>query len=172
MPEKEAGILPVSGAGGDLLTGSGHCGHGARCLPENLGAMVAQSRFRVQDCRMRKTSALIWQDAQHQVLFEILDLIKLPSADREVLCRLKDYADNHFALEEQYMRELNFPGRVEHMQAHARFRREIAELLEGGDALDDQFREIIATFLTQWLTLHVFGIDKVLEEFILQSPAK
>jgi hemerythrin len=121
---------------------------------------------------MRKTSALIWQDAQHQVLFEILDLIKQPNADREVLCRLKDYTENHFALEEQYMRELNFQGRVEHMQAHARFRREIAELLEGGEDLDDQFREIIATFLTQWLTLHVFGIDKELEEFILQSDAK
>jgi hemerythrin len=121
---------------------------------------------------MRKTSALIWQDAQHQVLFEILDLIKLPNADREVLCRLKDYADSHFAMEEQYMRELDFPGRVEHMQAHARFRREIAELVDGGEELDDLFREIVATFLTQWLTLHVFGIDKVLEEFILQSPAK
>lgn len=121
---------------------------------------------------MRKTSALIWQDAQHQVLFEILDLIKQPNADREVLCRLQDYADNHFAMEEQYMRELDFPGRIEHMQAHARFRKEIAKLLEGGEELDDLFREIIATFLTQWLTLHVFGIDKVLEEFILQSPAK
>jgi hemerythrin len=121
---------------------------------------------------MRKTSDLIWQDAQHQVLFEILDLIKLPGADRKLLCRLQDYADNHFAMEERYMRELDFPGRVEHMRAHARFRREIAKLLEGSEELDEPFREIIATFLTQWLTLHVFGIDKVLEEFILQSPAK
>jgi len=121
---------------------------------------------------MRKTSALIWQDAQHQVLFEILDLLKLPNADRELLFRLKAYADNHFAMEEQYMRELDFPGRIEHMRAHARFRKEIAELLDGGEELDDSFREIIATFLTQWLTLHVFGLDKLLEEFILQSPAK
>ena len=121
---------------------------------------------------MRKTSALIWQDAQHQVLFEILDHIKQPNADREILFRLKDYTDNHFAMEEQYMRELDFPGRIEHMQAHARFRREIVGLLDGGEELDDSFREIIATFLTQWLMLHVFGIDKVLEEFILQSPAK
>jgi hemerythrin len=34
------------------------------------------------------------------------------------------------------------------------------------EAWDDQFREIIATFLTEWLTRHVFGIDKELETFI------
>ncbi|MDH4041785.1 MAG: hemerythrin family protein [Gammaproteobacteria bacterium] len=121
---------------------------------------------------MRKTSALIWQDAQHQVLFEILDLIKEPTADREVFFRLKDYTENHFALEEHYMRELDFPGRIEHMQAHARFRKEISELLEAEGELDDIFRDIIATFLTEWLTRHVFGIDKELEAFILQSSAK
>jgi len=121
---------------------------------------------------MRKTSDIIWQDAQHQVLFEILDLIKQPDSDQEVLRRLEDYTENHFALEEQYMRELDYPGRIEHMQAHARFRREITELLRGGVELDAMFRDIIATFLTEWLTRHVFGIDKKLEEFILESPVK
>ena len=121
---------------------------------------------------MRKTSQIIWQDAQHQVLFEILDLITEPTADRQLLCRLKDYTENHFALEEHYMRELDYPGRIEHMQAHARFRKEIATLLQEGQEPDALFWEIIATFLTEWLTRHVFGIDKELEEFILQSPAK
>jgi hemerythrin len=44
--------------------------------------------------------------------------------------------------------------------------------LEKGENPDDMFREIIATFLTEWLTRHVFGIDKELEAFILQSSAK
>jgi hemerythrin len=121
---------------------------------------------------MRKTSDIIWQDAQHQVLFEILDLIKQPESDREVLHRLEDYTRNHFALEEEYMRELDYPGRIEHMRAHVRFRREIEALLEGEAELDAQFRDIIATFLGEWLKRHVFGIDKKLEEFILQSAAK
>ena len=38
---------------------------------------------------MRKTSELIWQDAQHQKLFEILDLLKEEAADREVVLRLQ-----------------------------------------------------------------------------------
>ena len=121
---------------------------------------------------MRKTSEIIWQDAQHQVLFEILDLLKEPTADRQVLCRLEDYTDYHFSLEEQYMLELGYPGRREHIQAHERFRKEITQLLQGEEEPDAVFREIIATFLTEWLTRHVFGIDKELEDFIMESPAK
>jgi hemerythrin len=121
---------------------------------------------------MRKTSDVIWQDAQHQVLFEILDLIKQPGADNHVLYKLKDYIETHFALEEQYMVRLDFPGRDVHIQAHDRFREEIEQLVVRGENPDDMFREIIATFLTEWLTRHVFGIDKELEAFILQSSAK
>jgi hemerythrin len=133
---------------------------------------MAKKRFQVQDYTMRKTSEIIWQDAQHQVLFEILDLIKNPGSDSQVLYRLKDYTETHFALEEQYMVQLGFPGRDEHVQAHDRFRQEIEQLVGEGDELDAVFREIIATFLTEWLTRHVFGIDKQLEDFILQSTAK
>jgi hemerythrin len=133
---------------------------------------VAKPAFQVQAYSMRKTSDIIWQDAQHQVLFEILDLLKQPAADREVLCRLEEYTRNHFELEEQYMRELGFPGLEAHERAHQRFRQEISKLLEEGQELDAVFREIISTFLTEWLTRHVFGIDKELERFILQAPAK
>ncbi len=121
---------------------------------------------------MRKTSDVIWQDAQHQVLFEILDLIKQPGADSHVLFKLSEYTETHFSLEEQYMVKLDFPGQDAHVRAHDRFREEIEQLLEKGENPDDMFREIIATFLTEWLTRHVFGIDKELEAFILQSSAK
>jgi len=133
---------------------------------------MANSRFWVQAGVMRKTSDVIWQDVQHQVLFEILDLIKQPGADSQVLYRLRDYTETHFALEEHYMVQLDFPGRDVHVQAHDRFREEIEQLVGKGEDPDDMFREIIATFLTEWLTRHVFGIDKELEVFILQSGAK
>ena len=121
---------------------------------------------------MRKTSELIWQDAQHQVLFEILDLIKDSGTGSEVLHKLRDYTENHFSLEEKYMAELDFPGREAHIRSHNRFREEIEILVQDGRDPDPMFREIIATFLTEWLTRHVFGIDKELEEFILKSSVK
>jgi hemerythrin len=120
---------------------------------------------------MRKTSEIIWQDAQHQVLFEILDLIKEPGADSRVLEKLRDYSENHFALEEKYMEELDYPGRAEHIESHDRFRREIDQLLGSGDP-DPAFMDLVAIFLTEWLKRHVFGVDKALEEFILQADAK
>jgi len=121
---------------------------------------------------MRKTSDIIWQDAQHQVLFDILDMIKEPGSDRMVIEKLRDYTENHFSLEEQYMLQIEYPGRDEHVQAHDLFRREIENLLGDQQHHDALFMEIIATFLTEWLTRHVFGIDKLLEDFILQSDVK
>ncbi len=121
---------------------------------------------------MRKTSDILWQDAQHQVLFEILDLIRDPEAEEGIIRRLREYTENHFALEERYMAELDYPGREAHVQAHDQFRQEIDKLLEESDEHDAQFREIIGTFLTEWLTRHVFGIDKELEAFLLTAPRR
>ncbi len=119
---------------------------------------------------MRKTSDIIWQDTQHQVLFDVLELIKDPDSDLEVVLKLRDYTENHFTLEERYMEELEYPGLAEHVESHNRFRQEIEELM--GQELDPEFRDLVATFLTEWLTRHVFGIDKQLEEFILASGAR
>ena len=41
---------------------------------------------------MQKTSDIIWQDTQHQVLFELIDKIKGIPFDPEILVRLKLYA--------------------------------------------------------------------------------
>lgn len=121
---------------------------------------------------MRKTSEIIWQDAQHQVLFDILDLVREPESDQLVLEKLRDYTENHFALEELYMLHLGYPGRDEHIRAHDRFRDEIGKLVNTGQRHDALFMDVIATFLTEWLTRHVFGVDKKLEDYILRSNVK
>lgn len=120
---------------------------------------------------MRKTSDIIWQDAQHQTLFHTLELIKQPASGRQVITRLDEYTENHFVLEEQYMLKLDYPGREEHVKAHDSFRGEVRQLLLGDDP-DELFREVIATYLKEWLVRHVFGIDKDLEAFILSSDVK
>ena len=121
---------------------------------------------------MRKTSDILWQDAQHQVLFDILDRISEPGPNAGILDRLREYTETHFSLEEVYMLELGYPGRKAHVQAHDKFREEIDRLLEQNEEHDAQFMKIISVFLTEWLTRHVFGIDKKLERYILDSAAK
>ncbi|PLW70755.1 hemerythrin family protein [Pseudohalioglobus lutimaris] len=120
---------------------------------------------------MRKTSDLIWQDAQHQVLFEILDLIGQPDSGSAVVLQLQQYAETHFTLEEQYMEMLSYPGIDAHRRAHDEFREEIATL-PCADDFDVAFRQVVSTYLTEWLKRHVFGIDKELESFILESSFK
>lgn len=121
---------------------------------------------------MRKTSELIWQDKQHQVLFELIDQISLENASDEIFTRLTDYAESHFSLEEEYMARLKYPGMQEHIEAHNKFRRELNEMIADQHNYDEILRKSLSLFLTEWLKLHVFGIDKKLEQFILESEFK
>ena len=121
---------------------------------------------------MRKTSDIIWQDKQHQVLFEILDLVGQPDTGTEILQKLRFYTENHFAIEEEYMAVLGYPHREAHIKAHDQFRIEMDSMVNNHQEHDQVFMQIISTFLTEWLTRHVFGIDKKLEDFILAAQEK
>ena len=121
---------------------------------------------------MRKTSELIWQDTQHQVLFQILDDIAEPGSGAEVLERLRMYTETHFSLEEQYMEQLDYPAKDAHRRAHDRFREEIYQLLALGQTHDQAYMDLVSVFLSEWLTRHVFGTDKELEAFILKADAR
>lgn len=121
---------------------------------------------------MIKTSDLIWQDTQHQILFDLIDQIKVEPFDRNILDKLHLYAEHHFILEEAYMTELNYPQTEAHVRAHNRFREELGLLVGTQDDMDSVLREAVSDFLTKWLKLHVFGIDRYFEAFVLESKAK
>ena len=121
---------------------------------------------------MQKTSDLIWQDAQHQMLFELIEQLASDEADYVIIDRLAEYAENHFLLEEVYMEKLNYPGRDAHIEAHNKFRTELTELALNQHEYNQELRKSLSIFLTEWLRLHVLGIDKELEAFILSSSSK
>ena len=121
---------------------------------------------------MQKTSDVIWQDTQHQVLFELIDRIKETPFDPDILVRLKLYAEHHFVLEEVYMEKLEYPHRDEHLRAHDRFREELEAMLETDPSMHESLQISLSDFLYKWLRLHVLGIDKQLEDFVLKSKSK
>ena len=121
---------------------------------------------------MQKTSDIIWQDTQHQVLFELIDKIKEVPFDPDILIRLKLYAEHHFILEEAYMRELDYPHANDHLNAHDRFREELEALLETDPTVSQALQNSLSDFLYEWLKLHVLGIDKQLEDFVMKSNSK
>ena len=126
----------------------------------------------VRGGRVRKTSDVLWQDVQHQVLFDLLDEIGRTDSAPTVLEQLGLYTESHFALEETYMTRLDYPGVEEHLRAHDQFRAELAQMLVPPLAHDQVSRELISTFLTEWLKRHVFGIDKKLEIFLLEAGVR
>ena len=121
---------------------------------------------------MQKTSDLIWQDTQHQMLFTLIERIKVVPFDPEILVQLKIYAEHHFVLEEAYMRTLEFPGIEAHIHAHDRFREELEAMMETDPSMHESLQISLSDFLYKWLKLHVLGIDKELEAFILESESK
>ena len=123
------------------------------------------------DAWMKKTSELIWQDAQHQKLFEIIDSLKT-NPERSALDKLTDYVEQHFVLEEEYMAQLNFPGIDKHIQAHRNFEKKIEKMVVEQVIFDDKFASKLSDFLSLWLNNHILTIDKELEDFILKSDQK
>lgn len=121
---------------------------------------------------MMKTSELIWQDAQHQTLFRLLDDLRREEFDCSVIHQLRLYADHHFCLEEAYMQELKYPKMMQHIQAHNRFREELGQLSRDPDNLSHQIRTSLSQFLEEWLKRHIFGVDKEFEAFVLASSRK
>lgn len=118
------------------------------------------------------TSELIWQDQQHQILFELIDEIKADHVDVSTFTRLIDYAEHHFSLEESYMQALEYPDYDAHLAAHNKFRRELVGMLDDHHNYDSALRDMLANFLAEWLKRHIFGVDKKLEAFILISKRK
>lgn len=118
------------------------------------------------------SSQLIWQNKQHEVLFELIDRIKQNDSSADIFRTLIDYAENHFAVEEAYMLQLDYPAAAAHFEAHARFRAELQCLIEDTNEYDDNANRSLAVFLKEWLRRHIFGLDKQLEQFIIDSPNK
>jgi hemerythrin len=119
-----------------------------------------------------ETSKLIWQDNQHQQLLVMIEQINASGIDSRIFERLTDYADNHFMLEEAYMKRSQYPHTQEHIRAHDSFRSRLMQMAADNSSYDDGVREMLALFLREWLMRHIMGVDKKLEQFILDSDLK
>ena len=121
---------------------------------------------------MYKTSDLIWQDSQHQILFQLIEQIREVPFDPEIIVKLRLYAESHFTLEEIYMEKLSYPDAESHRSAHNRFREELEALSEIEADSSKELQDALSSFLHKWLKMHVLGIDKKLEDFVMKSDAK
>jgi hemerythrin len=106
-------------------------------------------------------------DIQHRGLFDIIS--KLSATRRfetegryflAMLHQLVDYTKIHFATEERYMREAQYPKLVEHQQEHTVFITELMKLLHEFEKKEPDIQQKILNYLKVWYMEHIMGTDR------------
>ncbi|MFW5836446.1 MAG: bacteriohemerythrin [Desulfovibrionaceae bacterium] len=106
-------------------------------------------------------------DAQHKSLISMindLDEQLHGGAAQPVLAdlvdRLKNYAQEHFASEEQILEQADYPELLEHQREHIDFIRRVSQFdkdcRSGACSLNDD----VLAFLKTWLVEHIMGTDQ------------
>lgn len=119
-------------------------------------------------------------DAQHQELFRRAERLvsALRAGDRGEVGRLvrylQSYAVEHFAAEERFMHEIDFPGLDGHRAVHLAFREELATMVaeyerKGASPL---VALTLHNWLSDWLRRHVSGLDVEIGRFAAAKRAR
>lgn len=91
---------------------------------------------------------------------------------RELLQKLEEYADQHFAHEEAYMQEINDPQLILQRAQHRIFREHIEQFLmkniDEEEDLQGALEEIIH-FLAGWWYHHIIGSDAMIGKLLSQK---
>lgn len=105
-------------------------------------------------------------DSHHQQLFSVLNSVYenvmnnseldgvLPKIDE-----LSEYTKYHFLAEEQYMKEINFPGAEEHIAKHREFTHKIEALRGSYHNNDLEVAKELIVVIGEWLLQHVLKDD-------------
>ncbi len=117
-------------------------------------------------------------DQQHRELLDLVDELEAAEGESQdalfrVLDHVMDFTVTHFSREEDLMAEVGYPSpaREEMIEQHREFvayaRLRFIEFRDG---------ELVSVmplqaFLVGWLTLHEFGLDRMLADFIRSQDA-
>jgi len=119
-------------------------------------------------------------DTQHQewiAIYNKLDQDLLTggcgglAAAADALQAMQDYANYHFRLEEQYMKEINYPDLVAHKRLHTDFDDQLygyGRQLRSGQLV---LRSELLSILKDWLLQHIIHEDRKYCTFASQSQS-
>ncbi len=106
-------------------------------------------------------------DAEHQAFFGFVSELEQAVADGkggdvlgEIVLRLLEYVQTHFAYEERLLAEAGYQGLERHRTVHSEFSKRVLELrrrVVTGDALALDRRALL--FLRNWWVQHVQKVD-------------
>lgn len=114
-------------------------------------------------------------DAQHRKLVEmlgnLLEEMKKGQGKAVLTKTIEDmlnYAKEHFATEEKYMKLYNYPDSLKHKKEHERFVEASKSFYE--NYVNGSLTAIdLMNFLKNWLVEHILGSDKRLGKFVCEA---
>ncbi|MCX6121099.1 MAG: hemerythrin family protein [Ignavibacteriales bacterium] len=118
-------------------------------------------------------------DAQHQNLLNIINTLLIGQQDEynaikmsEMISSLIHHAYVHFATEERYLAQSNFPDIKTHVLEHVGFIMKTLELsLKVKEGTNDNRLELLR-YLKGWYSSHVLGSDRLLIPYITTERIK
>ncbi len=121
-------------------------------------------------------TGILWQDFQHQKLFDLLDTLKKSRNDGNgtntvtyAISFLAMYVNDHFSLEESYMREYNYPDVDYHVQEHGEFIARFRELRNKYTEHTEDTIDILVSTISEWIKTHITHNDINLGKFIVSK---
>ncbi len=115
-------------------------------------------------------------DAQHKQLVDIINdlgsamaLGQSHSAMKSILGRLGEYAVDHFAFEENLIRQAGYPDLEGHIKVHKSLLKKFGEIAEEFDGGNPMASAQTLAFLQDWLLNHIQKVDKKYTSCVLSS---
>lgn len=127
----------------------------------------------VFDFSDRYRTGIDFIDAEHETLFDIIRetdeiihnefLADKYDSIMNILYKLKDYTQKHFADEEEYMKSINYEGLWSQKLAHEAFVDRLAGInLDEVDDNQQEYLDELIMFLLNWLINHIMMSDKLI----------
>lgn len=114
-------------------------------------------------------------DDQHKVLigmlnelFEAMHMGDSKAIVRPILEKMVAYAKTHFATEEKYFKQFDYPEVLAHVSEHKEFIAHVNKFIRDYKANKVGLSLDIMNFLKQWLASHILGSDKKYAAFFNQ----
>lgn len=116
-------------------------------------------------------------DEQHRHWIEIINKLHDSIMSKEVggrltgriLAEMRDYASFHFTFEEDYLRQIAFPGLSKHRHEHQFFLKTIEEKLQAERRGELVLNTEVMSLLTGWLRNHILSEDR---EYMVYSQSR
>ncbi|MFZ5773947.1 MAG: bacteriohemerythrin [Thermodesulfobacteriota bacterium] len=114
-------------------------------------------------------------DQEHRRLFELANqVLRLPPGGQDVqavrgaVVALYDYVKTHFAHEEAYMREINYPGLTIHRVLHETIIHEMNMMMRECTQLDSLVYRL-KRLMKKWVIEHIQQADRQIGDFLRQQ---